>query len=71
MPAGSTYETAARALRRLSDTGAVRRPWRHVRIEDPGLLRSLAAIPGERPLAEEIAVRTPAVRSSEGARSDA
>jgi CRP/FNR family transcriptional regulator len=40
---GSVREVVARALKKLSDTGAIRRYRRQIWIEDPGLLRSLAA----------------------------
>ncbi|GAA3566997.1 Crp/Fnr family transcriptional regulator [Amycolatopsis ultiminotia] len=37
---GSVREVVARALKKLSDTGAIRRSRRQIWIEDPGLLRS-------------------------------
>ncbi|GAA4684974.1 Crp/Fnr family transcriptional regulator [Pseudonocardia yuanmonensis] len=42
---GSVREVVARALKKLSDTGAIRRSRRQIWIEDPGLLRSLASSP--------------------------
>ncbi len=42
---GSVREVVARALKRLSDTGAIRRSRRQIWIEDPSLLRSLASVP--------------------------
>lgn len=42
---GSVREVVARALKKLSDTGAIRRSRRQIWIEDPGLLRSLASKP--------------------------
>ena len=42
---GSVREVVARALKKLSDTGAIRRSRRQIWIEDPGLLRSLASTP--------------------------
>jgi CRP/FNR family transcriptional regulator len=40
---GSVREVVARALKKLSDTGAIRRSRRQIWIEDPGLLRSFAS----------------------------
>jgi CRP/FNR family transcriptional regulator, cyclic AMP receptor protein len=40
---GSVREVVARALKKLSDTGAIRRSRRQIWIEDPKLLRSLAS----------------------------
>ncbi|WP_073460553.1 Crp/Fnr family transcriptional regulator [Pseudonocardia thermophila] len=42
---GSVREVVARALKKLSDTGAIRRSRRQIWIEDPGLLRSFASEP--------------------------
>ncbi|MFC5237989.1 Crp/Fnr family transcriptional regulator [Pseudonocardia zijingensis] len=42
---GSVREVVARALKKLSDTGAIRRSRRQIWIEDPGLLRSFASTP--------------------------
>jgi CRP-like cAMP-binding protein len=42
---GSVREVVARTLKKLSDTGAIRRSRRQIWIEDPGLLRSLASTP--------------------------
>jgi CRP/FNR family cyclic AMP-dependent transcriptional regulator len=49
---GSVREVVSRALKKLSDTGAIRRYRRQIWIEDPALLRTLAArtppiIPGK------------------------
>ncbi|GAA5039397.1 CRP/FNR family transcriptional regulator [Thermocatellispora tengchongensis] len=40
---GSVREVVARALKKLSDTGAIRRDRRQIWIEDPGLLQSFAS----------------------------
>jgi hypothetical protein len=40
---GSVREVVARALKKLSETGAIRRSHRQIWIEDPLLLRSLAS----------------------------
>lgn len=42
---GSVREVVARALKKLGDTGAIRRSRRQIWIEDPALLRSLASTP--------------------------
>lgn len=43
---GSVREVVSRALKKLGDTGAIRRSRRQIWIEDPGLLRSFAASTG-------------------------
>ncbi|TCK22170.1 Crp/Fnr family transcriptional regulator [Pseudonocardia endophytica] len=42
---GSVREVVARALKKLTDTGAIRRSRRQIWIEDPARLRSLASSP--------------------------
>ncbi|GGF41731.1 Crp/Fnr family transcriptional regulator [Subtercola lobariae] len=55
---GSVREVVSRALKKLSDTGAIRRSRRQIWIEDPALLQSFASATGAPLIDERVAAKT-------------